>query len=138
MVRACSIKCTYIKVYRRNYEFFALQILTHISFICLLKFRHYEEATKFWKIRPIFLTLKFICYSEKVTKFCEISTLLLSYVVPVKSKVEISKNFVAFSEHLNFTRYIMSNILGDHFHIFFAFSQNLDCILFEEMCWFFW
>ena len=29
-------------------------------------------------------------YSEKATKFCEISTLILSYVVPVKSKVEIS------------------------------------------------
>ena len=41
--------------------------------------------------------LKFI-YSEKATKFCEISTLHLSYVVPVKSKVEISQNFVAFSE----------------------------------------
>ena len=42
---------------------------------------------------------KNIKYSEKVTKFCEISTLLLSYVVPVKSKVEISQNFVAFSEY---------------------------------------
>ena len=39
--------------------------------------------------------LKFI-YSEKVTKFCEIFTLLLSYVVPVKSKVKILQNFVAF------------------------------------------
>ena len=29
--------------------------------------------------------LKFI-YSEKATKFCKICTLLLSYVVPVKSK----------------------------------------------------
>ena len=47
--------------------------------------------------------LKFI-YSEKATTFCEISTLLLSYVVPVKSKVEISQNFVAFSEYMNFTR----------------------------------
>ena len=46
--------------------------------------------------------IKFI-YSEKATKFCEISTLLLSYVVPVKSKVEISQNFVAFSEYMNFT-----------------------------------
>ena len=46
--------------------------------------------------------LKFI-YSEKATKFCEISTLLLSYVVPVKSKQEISQNFVAFSEYMNFT-----------------------------------
>ena len=45
--------------------------------------------------------VKFI-YSEKATKFCEISTLLLSYVVPVKSKVEISQNFVAFSEYMNF------------------------------------
>ena len=45
--------------------------------------------------------LKFI-YSEKATKFCEIFTLLLSYVVPVKSKVKISQNFVAFSEYINF------------------------------------
>ena len=33
------------------------------------------------------LMVKFI-YSEKATKFCEIFTLLLSYVVPVKSKVK--------------------------------------------------
>ena len=46
--------------------------------------------------------LKFI-YSEKATKFCKISTSLLSYVVPVKSKVEISQNVVAFSECMNFT-----------------------------------
>ena len=44
--------------------------------------------------------LKFI-YSEKATKFWETSTLLLSYVVPVKSKVEVSQNFVAFSEYMN-------------------------------------
>ena len=48
----------------------------------------------------IFL-LKFI-YSEKAKKFCEIFTLLLSYVVLVKSKVKISQNFVAFSEYMNF------------------------------------
>ena len=46
--------------------------------------------------------LKFI-YSEKASKFCKISILLSSYVVPVKSKVEISQNFVAFSEYMNFT-----------------------------------
>ena len=45
--------------------------------------------------------LKFI-YSEKATKFCEIFILLLSYVVPVKSKVKISQNCVAFSEYMNF------------------------------------
>ena len=45
--------------------------------------------------------VKFI-YSEKATKFGEIFTLLLSYVVPVKSKVKIVQNFVAFSEYMNF------------------------------------
>ena len=45
--------------------------------------------------------LKFI-YSEEATKFWEIFTLLLSYVVPVKSRVKISQNFVAFSEYMNF------------------------------------
>ena len=46
------------------------------------------------------MTLKFI-YFEKATTFCEISTEDLSYVVPVKSTVEISQNFVAFTEYMN-------------------------------------
>ena len=46
--------------------------------------------------------VKFI-YSEKATKFCKIFTLLLFYVVQVKSKVKISQNIVAFSEYMNFT-----------------------------------
>ena len=54
------------------------------------------------------MIIKFI-YSEKATKFCKISTLLLSYVVPVKSKVEILQNFVAFSEYMIFT-----NLLNDY------------------------
>ena len=48
------------------------------------------------------LNLKFI-YSEKATKFWEIFTLPLFYVVPVKSKVKILENCVAFSEYMNFT-----------------------------------
>ena len=44
--------------------------------------------------------VKFI-HSEKATKFCKISIFLLSYAVPVKNKVEISQNFVAFSEYMN-------------------------------------
>ena len=43
-----------------------------------------------------------LIYLEKTTKFCKISTVDLSYVVPVKSMVEISQNFVAFSEYMNF------------------------------------
>ena len=50
----------------------------------------------FWLV-----TVKFI-YSEKATKFCEIFTLPLSYVVPVKSKVKILQNSAA-SEYMNFT-----------------------------------
>ena len=42
--------------------------------------------------------IKFI-YSEKAIKFCEISTV---DVVPVKSTVGISQNFVAFSKYMNF------------------------------------
>ena len=46
--------------------------------------------------------LKFI-YSEKATKFCEISTVDLTVTTQDKSKVEISQKFVAFSEYMNFT-----------------------------------
>ena len=45
--------------------------------------------------------VKFI-YSEKATKFCEISTVDLSYVVLVKFTVEILQNFVVFTENMNF------------------------------------
>ena len=48
-------------------------------------------------------------YFEKATKFCEIFTLLLSYVVPVKSKVEISQNFVFFSKYMDFIRLAKKN-----------------------------
>ena len=47
-----------------------------------------------------FKVVKFID-SEKATIVCEIS-IVLSYVVTVKSSVEISQNFVAFSEYMNF------------------------------------
>ena len=47
----------------------------------------------------MFAYVKFI-YSEKATKFCKISTLLLTVCTVVKSKVDISQNFVAFSEYI--------------------------------------
>ena len=47
------------------------------------------------------LMVEFI-YSEKATNVCEIFTLDLSCVVTVKSTVEISENFVAFIEYMNF------------------------------------
>ena len=56
------------------------------------------------------LSLQFACielikfiYSEKATKFGEISTEDLSYVVTVKYTMKILQNFVAFPEYMNFT-----------------------------------
>ena len=49
----------------------------------------------------LYFLVKFI-YSEKARNVCEISTVDLSHVVTVKSTVEISQNFVAFSEYMNF------------------------------------
>ena len=70
--------------------------------------------------KPQNLQLKSI-YSEKATKFCEISTVDLSYVSVVPDLVEISQKFVAFSEYLNFTH---SHCLGmnDFVNFFFFFS----------------
>ena len=68
--------------------------------VCTLKslgFRYFHAS--YWPKSRSTLTL---IYSENVTKFCEISTLDLSYVVTVNSLVEISQNFVAFSEYMNF------------------------------------
>ena len=59
-----------------------------------------------------FFYLRFV-YSEKDTKFCEISTLLLSTVHTDKSKVEILQNFVAFSEYMNFTSISSFKILKE-------------------------
>ena len=47
------------------------------------------------------ILLKFI-YSEKATKFCEISTVDLTVTLKDKSTVDISQKFVAFSEYTNF------------------------------------
>ena len=52
-------------------------------------------------------------YSEKATKLCEISTVDFSYVV--KSTVEISQNFVAFSEYMNFIMFVFPLIQLGHF-----------------------
>ena len=67
-------------------------------------------------------------YNEKATNFWEISTIDLSDVVTVKYTVEISQNFVAFSEYMNFN---LPNILSNYIHIsifigFLAMKKKLD------------
>jgi hypothetical protein len=68
--------------------------------------------------------LKFI-HSEKATNFCEISTVDLSYVVMVKSTVEISQNFVAYSEYKNFN--IPAPVWNDlrHMHFQIGLTQAI-------------
>ena len=78
------------------------------------------------------LGLKFI-YSEKAIKFCEISTNYLSYVLPVKYLVEISQNFVAFSEYMNFIqkRAILLNfvVFSEYPNFTIFVSQQHQCHL---------
>ena len=52
-------------------------------------FKYKEQINRGYDI------LKFM-YSEKATKFCKISALLLTGATKDKSKVELSKSFVAF------------------------------------------
>ena len=64
--------------------------------------------------------------------FCEISTVDLSYVVTVKSTVEISQNFVAFSEYMNFIkkgftyRCRQQQVVG-HFHQVVHIQEKRVC-----------
>ena len=53
------------------------------------------------KVQKLVSLVKFI-FSEKATNFCKTPTVDLSYVVKVKSMVDILQNFVAFSEYMNF------------------------------------
>ena len=88
--------------------------------------------------------LKFI-YSEKATKVCEISTLLLFYVVPVKNKLEISQNFLAFSEYTNFTSLLiksgwmkknLSVNLVQKKNVFMVFGQNFaNLVIVNSQTW---
>ena len=51
----------------------------------------------------MFFEVKFI-YSEKATKFCEISTVDLTVTTWDKSTVEISHKLMAFSEYMSFKK----------------------------------
>ena len=64
--------------------------------------------------------LKFL-HSEKATKFCEIFTMILTVCTAVKSKVEISQNFVAFSECMNFIN------ISQHLIFSSKAKQCLEC-----------
>ena len=62
---------------------------------------------------------------HKVHIVCEISTVDLSYVVTIKSTVEISQNFVAFSEYMNLNSFNLVLTFFDMFKFWTTlFSKN--------------
>ena len=68
-----------------------------------LIFEAFSECPTFNSVSPqMYMYILKLIYSEKATKFREISTVDLSYVVTVKSTVELSQNLLAFSEYMNF------------------------------------
>ena len=90
--------------------------LSRTSFVIPVEFMHLRDFIVwiFWPIRNFLQIYVFLLNitvrnnlivlkfknSEKATKFCEISTLLLFIVHTDKSKVEISQN-LSFSEYMN-------------------------------------
>ena len=70
--------------------------------LCLFQTRGNLNNVKARSIKIKFSTLVKFIYSEKATNFCEISTVDLSYIVTVKSTVDILQNFMAFSEYVHF------------------------------------
>ena len=67
-----------------------------------LKGGHFRTYILDFLLYVILQYIKFI-YSEKATKFCEITTIDLIIITYDKSTVEISQKFVALSEYMNFT-----------------------------------
>ena len=65
-----------------------------------------------------------LIYSENATKFCE--NFHLTFVVPVKSKVEILQNFVAFSEYMNFYYIILNKRLWRFRQIVETFLEYMN------------
>ena len=94
--KICSCNIFFYKIYQFLHQTKLFEN-SHLSFPFDILF----ISNEFCRQTIASKTVKFI-YSEKATKFCKISSLLLSYVVPVKSKVEIQQDFVVFSEYMNF------------------------------------
>ena len=98
-------KCVLLQIERfsrhKNYDFMITPCAPSVLYIPV-DYMQFTKRPKSFRSQ-ILIFVKFI-FSEKATNFCEISTVDLSYVVTVKSTVEISQNFVAFSDYVNFTK----------------------------------
>ena len=76
-----------------------------LGHLCRFRFdcrARYVVKLEWNNILKTIVILKFI-YFEKATNVCKISIVDLSYVVTVKSTVEILQDFVGLSEYMNFS-----------------------------------
>ena len=106
-------------------------------FSCLLLFSETSFFITFFLANgEMFRNLVKFIYSEKAAKICEISFLLLTAVHRVKSKGKISKNFDAFSEHMNFNvRIFWGHRKVEDWFKFFWPSHNILNLLHCEPDW---
>ena len=115
--------CYFFENWMMKVKYPKLRIIQIPSNTILQAYFYLSDPNYFWRFNMRYPVLSKFIYSEKATKFCEISTFLLSNVVPVKSKVKISHNFVAFSEYMNFKFTFKSfGFCSFHFVIFFLIS----------------
>ena len=94
------------------------------------------NASYLWIFQIFHFGLASFLQSLQATKFCEISTLLLSRVHTDKSKVEISQNFVAFSEYMNFKCDSPLALLSIYFVFMFEIMFLFKKIRFNSMYFF--
>ena len=127
----------YIQVCRGGYSSMRVSVyklsVKHESFAFLLDLCKVElnicsickPRRHFYIVHVFIHSLKYICTaclkfikSEKATKSFKISTLDLTGTTQDKSTVEVSQNFVAFSEYMNFTmsveKVFQYNVLINH------------------------
>ena len=91
----------YVFIYLSIFLFiFTVQELAEVKFVPICSLHIFTKPI-LAQNHIALMMLKFV-YSEKATKFGEISTLLLSTAHSYKNKVDISQYFVAFSEYMNF------------------------------------
>ena len=113
-----------IQKFQASFQLAQLEFFTtNVSKFLCVRARNVSSILSTFAVLLQNLLVKFI-YSQKATKFFEIFALLLSYVVPVKSKVEILQNFVAFSKYMNFIKLLKIHF-GQKMFCWYFFTKKV-------------
>ena len=104
-----SLFCTFVLYSTQRTNFFKLMIQSYLVLSRLINLVSTKEDFLLQDNKPPpCIKVHIFWEGHKILQICKTSTLLLAYVVPVKSKVEISQNFAAVSEYMNFTKVLLS------------------------------